>query len=57
MLLAVEGHQAMLFYLDNTISMGANSTAGINRSRASTKILRARSWSATRWVSGPLLPG
>jgi uncharacterized protein (DUF1800 family) len=33
MLLAVEGHPAMLFYLDNTISMGANSTAGINRSR------------------------
>jgi uncharacterized protein (DUF1800 family) len=33
MLLAVEGHPAMLFYLDNTISMGANSIAGINRSR------------------------
>jgi len=33
MLLAVEGHPAMLLYLDNTISMGANSTAGINRSR------------------------
>ena len=33
MLLAAEGHPAMLFYLDNTISMGANSTAGINRSR------------------------
>jgi len=33
MLLAVEGHPAMLFYLDNTISMGANSIAGINRNR------------------------
>jgi uncharacterized protein (DUF1800 family) len=33
MLLAAEGHPAMLFYLDNTISMGANSIAGINRSR------------------------
>ena len=33
MLLAVEGHPAMLFYLDNTVSMGANSIAGINRSR------------------------
>ncbi|MCP3402205.1 DUF1800 family protein [Bradyrhizobium sp. CCGB20] len=33
LLLAVEGHPAMLFYLDNLESMGANSTAGINRSR------------------------
>ena len=33
LLLAVEGHPAMLFYLDNLASMGANSTAGINRSR------------------------
>ena len=33
MLLAVDGHPAMLFYLDNLGSMGANSTAGINRSR------------------------
>ncbi len=33
MLLAAEGHPAMLFYLDNTFSMGANSVAGINRSR------------------------
>jgi uncharacterized protein (DUF1800 family) len=33
MLLAVEGHPAMLIYLDNTVSMGPNSTAGINRSR------------------------
>jgi uncharacterized protein (DUF1800 family) len=33
MLLAVEDHPAMLFYLDNLASMGANSTAGINRSR------------------------
>jgi uncharacterized protein (DUF1800 family) len=33
MLLAAEGHPAMLFYLDQTISMGANSTAGINRTR------------------------
>jgi uncharacterized protein (DUF1800 family) len=30
---AVEGHPAMLFYLDNLGSMGANSIAGINRSR------------------------
>jgi uncharacterized protein (DUF1800 family) len=33
MLLAVEGHPAMLFYLDNPASMGPNSTAGINRTR------------------------
>jgi uncharacterized protein (DUF1800 family) len=33
LLLATEGHPAMLFYLDQTISMGANSTAGINRTR------------------------
>jgi uncharacterized protein (DUF1800 family) len=33
LLLAAEGHPAMLFYLDNTVSMGPNSTAGINRSR------------------------
>ena len=33
LLLAVEGHPAMLFYLDNLESMGASSTAGINRNR------------------------
>jgi uncharacterized protein (DUF1800 family) len=33
MLLAVEGHPAMLIYLDNPASMGANSIAGINRTR------------------------
>ena len=33
LVLAAEGHPAMLFYLDQTISMGANSTAGINRTR------------------------
>ncbi|OAF04922.1 hypothetical protein AYJ54_23170 [Bradyrhizobium centrolobii] len=33
LLMAVESHPAMLFYLDNLDSMGANSTAGINRSR------------------------
>jgi uncharacterized protein (DUF1800 family) len=33
MLQAVEGHPAMLFYLDNLGSMGANSIAGINRTR------------------------
>ena len=33
MLLAVEGHPAMLFYLDNFASIGPNSVAGINRSR------------------------
>src|ERR1700682_864016 len=33
MLLAVEGHPAMLFYLDNIDSIGPNSIAGINRSR------------------------
>lgn len=33
LLLAAEGHPAMLFYLDNLESMGANSIAGINRSR------------------------
>jgi uncharacterized protein (DUF1800 family) len=33
LLLAAESHPAMLFYLDNTVSMGPNSIAGINRSR------------------------
>jgi uncharacterized protein (DUF1800 family) len=33
MLLAAEGHPAMLFYLDQAASMGANSVAGINGSR------------------------
>jgi uncharacterized protein (DUF1800 family) len=33
LLLAADGHPAMLFYLDNIGSMGANSIAGINRNR------------------------
>jgi uncharacterized protein (DUF1800 family) len=33
LLLAAEGHPAMLFYLDQTVSMGASSVAGINRTR------------------------
>jgi uncharacterized protein (DUF1800 family) len=33
MLLAAESHPAMLFYLDNSASIGPNSIAGINRSR------------------------
>ncbi|MBR0717061.1 DUF1800 family protein [Bradyrhizobium liaoningense] len=33
LLVSVETHPAMLFYLDNLASMGANSIAGINRSR------------------------
>ena len=33
MLLAVVSHPAMLFYLDNSASMGPNSVAGINRTR------------------------
>jgi uncharacterized protein (DUF1800 family) len=33
MVLAAEGHPAMLFYLDQFTSMGANSTSGINRAR------------------------
>jgi uncharacterized protein (DUF1800 family) len=33
LLLAAEGHPAMLFYLDQTISMGANSIAGVTRAR------------------------
>jgi uncharacterized protein (DUF1800 family) len=33
MLQAVEGHPAMLFYLDNPASMGPNSIAGINRTK------------------------
>jgi uncharacterized protein (DUF1800 family) len=33
LLLAAEGHPAMLFYLDNWVSMGPDSIAGINRSR------------------------
>jgi uncharacterized protein (DUF1800 family) len=33
MLLAVEGHPAMLIYLDNAASIGPNSVAGINRTK------------------------
>src|SRR5262249_54328188 len=33
MLLAAEGHPAMLIYLDNSASMGPASVAGINRTR------------------------
>jgi uncharacterized protein (DUF1800 family) len=33
LLLAVESHPGMLFYLDNVQSMGANSTAGITRDK------------------------
>ena len=33
LLAAVESHPAMLFYLDNVQSMGANSIAGINRDK------------------------
>jgi uncharacterized protein (DUF1800 family) len=33
MLLAVESHAAMLFYLDNSMSIGPNSVAGINRTK------------------------
>jgi uncharacterized protein (DUF1800 family) len=33
LLRAAEGHPAMLIYLDNAASMGANSVAGINRTR------------------------
>jgi uncharacterized protein (DUF1800 family) len=33
MLAAVESHPAMLYYLDNVRSMGANSVAGINRDK------------------------
>jgi uncharacterized protein (DUF1800 family) len=33
MLQAVESHPAMLFYLDNSVSIGPNSVAGINRTR------------------------
>jgi uncharacterized protein (DUF1800 family) len=33
MLLAAEGHPAMLIYLNNNVSMGPNSVAGVNRTR------------------------
>jgi uncharacterized protein (DUF1800 family) len=33
LLAAVEGHPAMLFYLDNAESMGADSVAGVNRDK------------------------
>ncbi len=33
MLLTTEGHPAMLVYLNNTVSIGPNSVAGINRTR------------------------
>ena len=51
MLLAAEGHPAMLIYLDNAASMGPNSpnsVAGLNRDRGLNETLRARSWNCTR---------
>ena len=42
LLLAAEGHPAMLFYLDQTVSMGANSIAGINRTPRPQRESRAR---------------
>jgi hypothetical protein len=50
MLAAVESHPAMLYYLDNVRSMGANSIAGINGDKGRTRISRARFWSCTRSV-------
>ena len=42
MLLAAEGHPAMLIYLDNAQSIGPNSVAGINRDRGLNENLGAR---------------
>ena len=55
MLLAAEGHPAMLVYLNNSVSIGPNSVAGINRTRGLNEISRARSWSYTRSVCAPAI--
>ena len=47
LLQAVESHPAMLFYLDNVESMGADSIAGINRDKG-LKIWRVKHSSCTR---------
>jgi uncharacterized protein (DUF1800 family) len=48
MLLAAEGHPAMLLYLDNAQSIGPNSIAGVNRDRGLNENWRARSSNCTR---------
>jgi uncharacterized protein (DUF1800 family) len=40
LLLAAEGHPAMLVYLDNAQSMGPGSVAGINNNRANENLAR-----------------
>ena len=42
MLIAVESHPAMLYYLDNVRSMGANSVAGINARQGAQRKSRPR---------------
>jgi uncharacterized protein (DUF1800 family) len=45
---AVESHPAMLVYLDNVLSMGADSIAGINQDKGLNEISHAKRWNCTR---------
>jgi uncharacterized protein (DUF1800 family) len=51
MLLAVETHLAMLFFLDNRQSVGPDSKASGHGKRGLMRIARARSLNCTRWAS------
>ena len=51
MLIAVESHPAMLYYLDNVRSMGADSIAGINGDKGMNENLARKFSSCTRSVS------
>ncbi len=51
MLLAVERHPAVLFYLDNQQSIGPDSRAGKNRKRGLNENLAREIWNCTRWGS------
>ena len=44
------------FYLDQTVSMGANSIAGINNTRGLNENWPARFWNCIRWACGPATP-
>ena len=48
LLQAAENHPAMLVYLDNVLSMGADSIAGINQDKGLKRISHARRWNCIR---------
>ena len=51
MVMAVEQHPAMLFFLDNQQSIGPDSRAGQRRKRGLNETSPARSWNCTRSAS------